>query len=451
MRYPLLATQLYGTPLLLDAEKAAVIESVFRAYASGNPTPLDAGERPIPKAAAYAAPRFADKPYAVTDAGVAVIPITGTLVHRGSQLDAISGLSSYAALERKIDAAAADADVRGILLEVDSPGGQAAGAFDLGEKLRAVAAASGKPMVASVNEMALSGGYLLACAAGRVMMTKTARVGSIGVIALHQDRSKANAKAGITYTAIHAGAKKADGSPHAPLSDPARADMQAMVDGLHDHFVSHVASMRGIEPAAVRALEAGVLTGQAALDARLADGIMSFNDTLAAFEAEVNSAARPMGNFNGGPFKGTRPTLPKGVATMSEGTQTAAAGGYTPAESAALIVEAKAEGATAMQERIKGIQTCDEAKGREKLAAHLAFNTAMGLDEAKALLTASAVEVATTATTTADGQASALAAGMAKLTNPAVGSEAAAASDPNPQAEAAAVWNRSNAKLRAVK
>lgn len=440
MRYPLIATQLYGTPLLLDAEKAAVIESVFRAYASGNPAPLAEGERPAPMAAAYAAPRFAGKPYTVTEAGVAVLPIIGTMVHRGSQMDALSGLTSYSAIENQFDAAEADADVKGILLEVDSNGGQADGAFSLGEKIRA----GKKPVWASVNEKALSGGYLLACAADRVTMTKTGRVGSIGVIALHQDRSKANAKAGISYTAIHAGAKKNDGTPHAPLTDAARADMQASVDELHTHFVSYVAQMCGIDPAAVRALEAGVLSGQAAIDAGLVDSIMSFQDTLAAFEAEVSKPSMPAGNSNGG-FR----QLPYGGTTMSKDAQTAAVEAVSAEQLAAHVAAAQASGATQMQARIKDIQTCDEAKGRTKLAAHLAFNTAMGVDEAKALLAASAVEA--TADSGATEQANALAAGMAKVTNPAVGSEVAAATDPNPQAEAAAVWNRSNAKLQRVK
>jgi signal peptide peptidase SppA len=434
MRYPLLATQLYGIPLLLDPEKAAVIESVFRAYASGNPSPLAEGERPAPMAAAYAAPRFAGKPYTVTEAGVAVLPIIGTMVHRGSMMDAMSGLTSYTAIENLFDAATTDADVKGILLEVDSTGGQADGAFALGEKIRA----GTKPVWASVNEKALSGGYLLACAADHVTMTKTGRVGSIGVIALHQDRSKANAKAGITYTAIHAGAKKNFGTPHEPLSDPARADMQAMVDGLNDHFVAYAAQMRDMDPDAVRALDAGVLTGQAAIDAGLVNSIMSFQDTLAAFETKVSGGAR----LTNGGFR----QLPHGGTTMSKDAQSAAVETPTAEQVAAQVAAAQASGAAQMQARIKDIQTCDEAKGRSKLAAHLAFNTAMGLDDAKALLAASAVEVAEAA-----GQASALAAGMAQLSNPAVGSEAAAASDPNPQAEAAAVWNRSNAKLRAVK
>jgi signal peptide peptidase SppA len=316
---------------------------------------------------------------------------------------------------------------------MDSPGGQAAGVFDLAAKIRAVA----KPTMAHVNEMALSAGYVLAAATQKIVMAKTAMVGSVGVIALHVDRSKKNAKDGYAYTAIHAGAKKADGSPHAPLSDSARADMQASVDSLYSQFVEYVAETRGLDAAAVRAQEAGVYSGQAALDAGLADGISSFNDALAAFEADVSKGA----SFSTGGFR----QLQSGGKTMSENTHLAATETPTAEQLAAQLAAANADGAKAMQARIQAIQTCDEAKGREKLAAHLAFNTAMSADEAKGLLAVSAVEPLAVS---ANPQ-NALAAGMAKVTNPEVGTEGESTSDP--LAASAALWGRSNAKLRAVK
>lgn len=437
MRYPLLATQLYGIPLLIHPDKAAVIETVFRSHADGAPVQIDGAPRPEPEAVAYRADRFADKPYVVTDGGVGVLPITGSLVHRGGFIDAMSGMQSYQSLEKKATAMAADPDVKAILMELDTPGGQAAGVFDLGKKMKEACTAAGKPLWAAVNESAMSAGYALASAADRVTMATTGAVGSIGVIALHVDQSKKNAKDGYTYTAIHAGAKKTLGTPHAPLTDAAKSEMQARVDEMYDHFISHVAQMRGLDPAAVRAQEAGVFSGQAAIDAGLVDQIMSFNETLAALEAEA--AAKPVSAT--GDFRQSKRSFAMSKAEAQADLLTAE-------QVAAQVAAARAEGATQMQARIRDIQTCDEAKGRASLASHLAFSTAMGVDDAKALLAASAVEAATAAT--ASGQASALAAGMAKLTNPAVGSDTAA-TDPNPQAEAAALWNRSSAKLRAVK
>lgn len=438
MRYPLLATQLYGQPLLLDPEKAAVIESVFRAYAGGKLPEASDAKAPVPMAAAYASPRFADKPYVVTEAGVAVIPVIGTLVHRGSQMDAMSGLTSYTLLESQIVAAAADADVRGIMLEIDSRGGQADGAFALGEKIRAVE----KPVLASVNETALSGGYLIAAAANRITVTPTGRVGSIGVIVLHRDQSGANTKAGITYTAVYAGAKKNDGTPHAPLTGSALADTQAMVFALRDHFVDYVAAMRDMDVLEVRDTEAGIFSGKSAVNIGLADAVMSFNDSLAEFEAQVSN---PAGFTNGGSRQ-----LPKGVMTMSNQAQAAATlsaeqlAAQAEKEKAKETLEARNSGATEMQARIKSIQTCDEAKGREKLAAHLAFNTAMNADDAKALLAASPQEAAQFV-----AAGNALAAGMAAVANPNVGADAA--QDPNHQAVSSDLWNRSNQKLHRVK
>lgn len=437
MRYPLLATQLYGIPLLIHPDKAAVIETVFRSHADGAPVQVDGAERPVPEAVAYQAARFADKPYVVTDGGVGVLPITGSLVHRAGFIDALSGMQSYQSLEKKVLAMVADPDVKAILMELDTPGGQAAGVFDLAKKMKEACAAAGKPLWAAVNEAAMSAGYALASVAERVTMAQTGGVGSIGVIALHVDQSKKNAKDGYSYTAIHAGAKKTLGTPHAPLTDAAKSEIQSRVDEMYDHFISHVAQMRGLDPVAVRAQEAGTFSGQAAIDAGLVDALMSFNESLAALEAEVS--AKP---FSTGAAANSRQSQRSFAMSKAD----VAADQLTAEQVAAQVAAAKTEGAAQMQARIKDIQTCDEAKGRATLAAHLAFSTAMGVDEARALLAASAVEVETTA-----GQASALAAGMAKLTNPAVGSESATASDPNPQAEAAAVWNRSNAKLLRVK
>jgi signal peptide peptidase SppA len=435
MRYSLLATQLYGQPLLLQAEKAAVIEAVLCRHEQGEKVDAVSADKQelSPHAAAYAASRFSDKPYAVTDAGVAVIPITGTLVYRGSQLDSMSGLTSYSLIEKLANTAAADADVKGILFDLSTPGGQADGVFDLGTSIRAIQ----KPKIAVANSLALSAGYALAAAADKVIVTSTGRVGSIGVIALHVDQSQKNAKAGLAYTAIHAGAKKNHGTPHAPLAEPARADMQATVDGLYTQFVDYVSQMRGISADAVRAQEAGVYSGQQAVDAGLADAVMSFNDSLAEFEAQVS---KPAGFTNGGSrqFKGViaMTTEAKAAATISAE--------QLAAQTAKETLEARNAGATEMQARIKSIQTCDEAKGREKLAAHLAFNTAMNADDAKALLAAAPQETAQAVATNA------LSAGMAAVTNPQVG--AGAAQEPEQtQAQASSLWERSNKKLHVVK
>jgi len=113
-RYPHLAAKIYNTPLMLHPEKAEVIEAVLRGHALGAP--------PAVEAALYrdAAER---KSYAVSAGGVAMIPITGTLVNRASGMDALSGLSSYQTLGAQLHAALQDPAVGAVVLAVDSPGG----------------------------------------------------------------------------------------------------------------------------------------------------------------------------------------------------------------------------------------------------------------------------------------------------------------------------------------
>ena len=112
-----LAGRLYNTPLLIHPDKAEVIERVFAAKLGADLVlPLSADiDKPTPEAVAYASPRFADKPYIVTEGQVAVIPVMGSLVQRAGGLDAMSGLTGYNRIERLYRMAQTDRDVRGVL------------------------------------------------------------------------------------------------------------------------------------------------------------------------------------------------------------------------------------------------------------------------------------------------------------------------------------------------
>ncbi len=129
--------------------------------------------------------------------GIAVLPVLGTLVRRASYIGAASGLTSYHEIEAMAEQAFADPQVRAVLLEIDSSGGEAGGVFDLAQQLRTLAQTSGKPLWAIADEAALSAAYAIACAADRLWLTRTAEVGSIGVVAVHVDESVADAKAGM--------------------------------------------------------------------------------------------------------------------------------------------------------------------------------------------------------------------------------------------------------------
>ena len=241
-----------------------------------------------PPAAAMALPGPRNMPSGTP--GIAVIPVHGTLVKRTAGLDAASGLTSYTEIAAMLDSAMADPQVAGILLEIDSPGGEASGSFELARRVRE--ASTAKPVWAVANDSAYSAAYAIGSAANRLIVSETGGVGSIGVIALHIDQSVRDANEGYRYTAITAGAHKNDFSPHQPLTDEAKAELQAEVDRLYGLFVAHVASMRTLATDDVRATEAGLYFGADAIAAGLADAVGTFESALTDFSLFLSSRAR---------------------------------------------------------------------------------------------------------------------------------------------------------------
>ncbi len=274
---PYLASRLYGTPLLIARPKLEVILGVVARKLAGD--------------------TLATPPPAAVDAGmtgglqnlegIAILSILGTLVRRSSYIGAASGLTSYHDIEAMAEQAFADPQVRAVLLEIDSSGGEAGGVFDLAQRLRTLAQTSGKPLWAIADEAALSAAYAIACAADRVWLTRTAEVGSIGVVAVHVDESVADAKAGLNYTFLHAGAHKVDGHPHAPLPAPVAADIQTDIEQLHDQFISLAAGFRRLSVDAIRDTEARVYRGEAALQAGLADQIGTRAEAITALQRQL--------------------------------------------------------------------------------------------------------------------------------------------------------------------
>jgi signal peptide peptidase SppA len=278
-----LATRLYGTPLLIARAKLDTLLAVLGPRIGLAHTDL-------------ALPAIAPTTEAPTQSlpGIAIIPIHGTLVRRALGLEAASGLTSYARIAADLDAALAAPEVTGILLDIDSPGGEAGGVFELAERIRAASAI--KPIWAHAGDSAFSAGYAIACAAQRVTLAQTGGVGSIGVIALHIDQSVRNAQNGLSVTALYAGAHKNDATPHAPLTPQATDALQSEIDRLYALFVDHVAQMRGLDVATVRATEAALFFGEDAVTAGLADGLASFDATLADFATALRGRGRSPGS-----------------------------------------------------------------------------------------------------------------------------------------------------------
>ncbi len=283
-----LASRLFGTPLLIHRPKLDVILSVVGQRIGITDVPA----MPSMDMAVYQRP-----PAAAAPEGIAVIPIHGSLVKRSLGMEAASGLTSYGEIAAMLDSALADPQVSGILLDIDSPGGEASGSFELARRVREAAAV--KPVWAVANDAAYSAAYAIAASAQRLFVTETGGIGSIGVIALHVDQSVKDAKDGYRFTAVSAGSHKNDYSPHEPLSDSAKTELQGEVDRLYAIFTEHVAAMRGLDLEAVRATEAGLYFGANAVNQGLADGIQTLDATLSEFHQFINARNHPPSQVRG--------------------------------------------------------------------------------------------------------------------------------------------------------
>jgi capsid assembly protease len=261
----------------------------------------------------------------VTD-GIAVVPVTGPLVSRGDWLTALFGATAYGDLMEALDAAFYDPGVRAVLLEVDTPGGEVGGLFDLTAGVQALKAATGKPLWAVASENALSAGYAIACAADRLYVTRTGEAGSIGVVAAHVDESAADAMDGFKWTLIHAGAGKTDGNPHEPLAQSAAAAIQTDVDALYADFVGLVAANRKLTPEAIRGMGAAIFRGRRAVDAGLADRVGNLSQAHADLLTELDAAPARIGVRRSPAFQTIRST----PAMSSEPEPDAGAGNPPP-------------------------------------------------------------------------------------------------------------------------
>jgi signal peptide peptidase SppA len=224
------------------------------------------------------------------NAVIAVVPVLGPLAKRGSFLDSLFGFGNYEDVQTRVDAAVADPSIDAILLEIDSPGGEAAGAFDLADKI--YAARGSKPVWAIANDSAFSAAYAIGSAADKLFLTRTGGVGSIGVLAAHVDQSGYDEKQGVKVTTLFAGSRKNDFNAHEPLSEDAAGFLQAEVNRLYGLFVDTVARNRSLSADAIRATEAALFFGEDAVKAGLADGVGTFESTVHSLAATLTPKPR---------------------------------------------------------------------------------------------------------------------------------------------------------------
>ena len=395
-----LASKFSGFPAMIETNSeswlASIIEKLEVAYEKHEDT----------LAAASASEDFWDpefawvRPYNVQD-GVLQIPILGLLLN-GFPYQLFDIATGYEYIEAAYFRGMGDPGVSAIAFVLDSGGGMVAGNFDMVDRMYA---GKEKPVYAVVNEHAYSAAYSIASVADKIFVPRTGGVGSIGVVTSHVDMSGYLDKMGVKVTFIHAGKYKVEGNSYSPLSEEALARIQTRVDRMYSIFVNTVARNRGMDESKVRSTEALTYSAEDAVEIGLADEVMSAQDALGSIMRELH---------------GTQSTL--GAETMDQEEQ-------ANHQDQGAVDTARKEAAQAERERIKGILSAEQAKGRESLAAHLAYNTQTSVEDALAMLEAAPVaQVATAAPTAENSQQNAFAQAMSK-DNPNVGAEAAGSED----------------------
>ena len=230
------------------------------------------------------------EPYHIVD-GIAVIDVCGLLVNDAGYWGEGYYFSSYERIQGEIIGAIAADEVKGILLRVDSPGGETTNAFETANLI--YEAAKIKPVWAVASMNAYSAAYLIASAATAIFAPEVSGgLGSIGVYMIHMDYSSALEKMGIKATFIQAGEGKTDGNAYEPISEAAMAEFQSEVTRLYDEFVAAVSRGRGIDSKTITD-QIGARTyhgAKALLENGLADEIGSFEEVMQKFRAEISAA-----------------------------------------------------------------------------------------------------------------------------------------------------------------
>lgn len=304
------------------------------------------------------------KPYRMIG-DAAVIPVSGMLLHKLNFSG--WGVTGYDFIHSMFDTALSDTSVKGIIFDVNSGGGQVDGAFELADhifKNRAV-----KPSIAIVDSHAYSAAYLIASAAGSVTVPSTGGTGSIGVVTMHVDVSKALKDWGYEITFIHAGKHKVDGNPYEKLSSDVKDRIQTRIDATYDLFVSAVAKHRGLSEKIVRDTEALTYSASESQAVGLVDSVSSPKDAIANFVTKLNRKEVKM------------------TGVVNAGTEQAGeAKSLTQADLDQVRKEGYQAGSKDQSVRFMSVISGEHFSGRESLALKMLGNEKLSADEINDML-----------------------------------------------------------------
>ena len=349
----------------ISGEPWAITESALQTILE-----IAARENESPQAVAAKLGRNLQNTYSVMERdGVAIIPVTGPLFRYANLFTAISGASSYELIARDFTAALENPQIKGIILDIDSPGGEVNGVSELSNMV--YAARGKKPVVAYASGDAASGAYWIASAADEIVVSETSALGSIGVVGVYRGKST-GANSDVEIVSSQSPHKRLD-----PQTDEGRARLQARIDSMADVFIGAIARNRDVAGEIVQTHYGGgdVMIGARAVEAGLADRVGSLEQLIQELSGLTKSP--PLEGFfvdhSPQPSTPKQEKKPMDLETLIK-------------EHPSLVSQIKQEGAKAERSRLEAILAMPEAAERQKLALEIALHTEMSAVEAQHIL-----------------------------------------------------------------
>ncbi|MEM4245502.1 MAG: signal peptide peptidase SppA [Candidatus Nanoarchaeia archaeon] len=200
---------------------------------------------------------------------IVIIPIKGVLTSDGDALSFIEKTTtSSRTIVNFIQQAETDSSVKGIILEINSPGGTVMGSKEIADAVKKTK----KPTIAVIREVGASGGYWVASAADKVIADPLSITGSIGVTSSYLEFTGLMEKYGVTYEELSTGKYKESGSPFKELTPEERARIQKQLEKIQSYFIEEVRANRNLDQKTITEIkEAGIYLGEEAYQLNMVD------------------------------------------------------------------------------------------------------------------------------------------------------------------------------------
>ncbi|MFC4771636.1 signal peptide peptidase SppA [Enterococcus hermanniensis] len=222
-----------------------------------------------------------------SDQKIVRLVVEGTIVDDGTSGMFSSGGYNHESFMKQLATIKEDSQVKGILLEINSPGGSVYETAEITRALKELQKDKEIPIYATMESQAASGGYYIAAGSDKIFATEDTMTGSIGVIMSSMNYSGLMEKLGIADSTIKSGALKDIGSSSRPQTEQDKEVLQAFVDSMYGRFVKVVAQGRKMNETDVRKLADGrIYDGAQAVDNGLVDEIGYPDQALQALKKD---------------------------------------------------------------------------------------------------------------------------------------------------------------------